>query len=929
MKRHVFIVIGLAVMACLVSTAYSAPAQDTPWWEQGKIRFFWGQWSRFQSGVDPSKRESNEDLMRKVRAAGATIFITDKDLGDKIDTPLATLATEHGLRYFVSLKSANYRPIAKQVGARLAVNRHGRTSQEEVALGMTITSSQYVPCPLDEKVAGAWLRKPAMMAARSGVVDGLHIDWESYGATAYDQMGEYLCYCDSCFREFTADKGVAQTVARAERYAWLKDRRLLHDYLGSRRDALTAQYHEVAEQVRRVKPDFIFSAYPFFNPGQWEVSWREEGAALGLHSPAAPFFLIDASQYNPNNNASWWETGHNRIRKLGIKHILGTWTGGLFGNQPAMEIGAAQWMYEAAMSHDGYWVWFEHRFGPTDYTAFRTAEREIASIESKAGDLLSKGKQDNTFVVLIEQSGDPRLAEMIFQRSYHLDERHLAWVFNANSEHAVQVQARFPGLRPDRLWSVTDLRGDLVYTHGDSAVWTSAALAGDGLFLALKKRSDAWLVIAPLVGDGKVAGGALAADVVDAHPKRPETEETPPRGSNAVTGVPIVYIRQNQRVLHYGSSVPSINPVAGTSVHLIDASSPNATDVQLFDIDGYCRTPALSPDRTRAAFSCWVNGKGQIYVVNADGSNPYNISHNAFCDIEPVWSPDAKRMVFISDRDGGWDLYVMDADGASQRQLTKSSGQVRHPAWSPDGKHIAFVSDRDGDFNLYVIGADGSGERLLLDRAGNVYEPVWSPDGLKIACTAGIGGISRDMMVVDAKTGFSAYPLGLTYAVRGGWQYKHIHSISWSPDGMRIVGVFDRGGGWEPSTNGTSGVFVASLGQQTADSVVVVPGQGIEPDQNSIGLEELVSVVPLKLKPGGSAARYHLVGGWYWAGDASRHWITMKFDSVEWSPDGEQIIFRSDMDPSGYEFLYTVPASGGKPTRLDNTISPTGTVNKP
>ena len=250
----------------------------------------------------------------------------------------------------------------------------------------------------------------------------------------------------------------------AERYSLLREQGILRDYLGHQRDRLTALYRRVAERVREVKPDFIFSAYPGFSPDDPENDWRASGTALGLHSASAPFFVIDASHYGVSHTVPWWDTSRSRIRKLGMKHILGSYTATVYGHHPERAISAEQWMYEAAMSHDGYWLWNEHRFGPTDYAVFRAAERRIAEVENRVGDLLVKGNQDNTSLCLVEQSGNPARSKFLRQRCYHHGDRHLAWVFNANGDHRVQVLVRMPRLPKGRVWSVTEARSGLPYT---------------------------------------------------------------------------------------------------------------------------------------------------------------------------------------------------------------------------------------------------------------------------------------------------------------------------------------------------------------------------------------------------------------------------------------------------------------------------------
>ena len=59
-------------------------------------------------------------------------------------------------------------------------------------------------------------------------------------------------------------------------------------------------------------------------------------------------------------------------------------------------------------------------------------------------------------------------------------------------------------------------------------------------------------------------------------------------------------------------------------------------------------------------------------------------------DSAPAWSPDGRQIAFESNLDGDMEIYVMNADGTNVRQITHNTLWDEGPAWSPDGTKFVF-----------------------------------------------------------------------------------------------------------------------------------------------------------------------------------------------------------------------------------------------
>jgi TolB protein len=90
--------------------------------------------------------------------------------------------------------------------------------------------------------------------------------------------------------------------------------------------------------------------------------------------------------------------------------------------------------------------------------------------------------------------------------------------------------------------------------------------------------------------------------------------------------------------------------------------------------------------------------------------------------------------VYQSFADGQWDLWVMNADGTNPRRVTGGAGNKTDASFSPDGQWIVYsFEDTDEDaVNLYVISTQGGQAIRVTNFEGYDGAPSWSPDGRQI-----------------------------------------------------------------------------------------------------------------------------------------------------------------------------------------------------
>lgn len=140
--------------------------------------------------------------------------------------------------------------------------------------------------------------------------------------------------------------------------------------------------------------------------------------------------------------------------------------------------------------------------------------------------------------------------------------------------------------------------------------------------------------------------------------------------------------------------------------------------------------PRFSPNGKKVIMSLLEdNGGSDIYTMDLTTHQTTKLtSGGTSINTGGSYSPDGSKIVFETDRDGKQQIYVMNADGSEPKRISFGDGSYSTPVWSPRGDYIAFTKLTDKQFAIGVMRPDGAGERILTSGFHN-EGPTWAPNG--------------------------------------------------------------------------------------------------------------------------------------------------------------------------------------------------------
>ena len=169
--------------------------------------------------------------------------------------------------------------------------------------------------------------------------------------------------------------------------------------------------------------------------------------------------------------------------------------------------------------------------------------------------------------------------------------------------------------------------------------------------------------------------------------------------------------------------IAALSLVLGMTTMILSGIDPN--DTRLME------QPAISQDHIAFIYA------NDLWVANADGTQPRRLTISEGIESRPQFSPDGKIIAFSAQYDGNTDVFTVPVEGGVPTRLTWHPFADLVEGFTPDGKAVLFLSQRtihSGRFNqLFTVRVEGGfPEQVVIP---NAFHSCYSPDGAFMAYT--------------------------------------------------------------------------------------------------------------------------------------------------------------------------------------------------
>ena len=199
--------------------------------------------------------------------------------------------------------------------------------------------------------------------------------------------------------------------------------------------------------------------------------------------------------------------------------------------------------------------------------------------------------------------------------------------------------------------------------------------------------------------------------------------------------------------------------------HLWKVTVTTKTETRITDGDFSVNNYELSEDGKKIVYHRWPtpllgdNERGEVWVMNADGSGAVQLTHNAVPENDATISPDNSQVAFVSGSNARFDsyyngrLFVVPAGGGTPRPIVGENEPfaVDRALWSHDGKSLYFLANLGVHEEVFVVPASGGTPKPLTDGKHGIGAWTLRDDRLAMVVSdAASGGDVWSLKIGDA-----------------------------------------------------------------------------------------------------------------------------------------------------------------------------------
>lgn len=330
---------------------------------------------------------------------------------------------------------------------------------------------------------------------------------------------------------------------------------------------------------------------------------------------------------------------------------------------------------------------------------------------------------------------------------------------------------------------------------------------------------------------------------------------------------------------------------------LIDKPAFTPTNGQ-YDIDalealGRVSAPAVSPDGKKILYGVSYESVEQnksnldLYVMNIDGSGVTRITATPESESGYAWIDGGRKIAFMNPVDGKMQLWVMNADGSDRKAVSSVENGIQGFLFSPDEKRVVMIGTVKYSREAKDIYPD------LPDATGRVIDDLmykhWDEWVTEIPHP--LIGEFNGTEVTDVVDIMQDEPYESPMKPFGG-----IESFAWSPDSQQLIYVSRKKTGLEYAVSTNSDLYLYDLATATTRNLtegmmgydtnpayspdgkyvawLSMEHDGYESDKNRIFIMDM-----------GTGAKTDLTTDWDYTAD-----------QIAWNPDGKSIYFIAAKD---------------------------------